>query len=208
MPPPHYDFLIKLLLIGDSGVGKSCLLTRFCDDTWTPSFITTIGIDFKIRTIELDGKRIKLQIWDTAGQERFRTITTAYYRGAMGILLVYDVTDAKSFANIDTWFANVEQHATEGVDKILVGNKSDWEEKRVVKTEDGQEKAKELGIEFIETSAKENTEVESAFFNLARAIKTRLIDSQADTRVSGTSNDGAVRVDESGGAAAQSKCCA
>ena len=88
---------IKLLLIGDSGVGKSCCLLRFSEDSFTPSFITTIGIDFKIRTIELDGKRVKLQIWDTAGQERFRTITTAYYRGAMGILLVYDVTDAKSF---------------------------------------------------------------------------------------------------------------
>ncbi|KAJ7159423.1 P-loop containing nucleoside triphosphate hydrolase protein [Mycena filopes] len=97
---PHYDFLIKLLLIGDSGVGKSCLLLRFCDDAWTPSFITTIGIDFKIRTIELDGRRIKLQIWDTAGQERFRTITTAYYRGAMGILLVYDVTDERSFNSL------------------------------------------------------------------------------------------------------------
>lgn len=86
-----------MLLIGDSGVGKSCCLLRFSEDSFTPSFITTIGIDFKIRTIELDGKRVKLQIWDTAGQERFRTITTAYYRGAMGILLVYDVTDEKSF---------------------------------------------------------------------------------------------------------------
>lgn len=105
--------LIKLLLIGDSGVGKSCLLLRFSDDSFTPSFITTIGIDFKIRTITLDGKRIKLQIWDTAGQERFRTITTAYYRGAMGILLVYDVTDEKSFGNIRNWVKNIEQHASE-----------------------------------------------------------------------------------------------
>ncbi|XP_075521952.1 ras-related protein RAB1BV-like isoform X2 [Primulina tabacum] len=95
-----YDYLIKLLLIGDSGVGKSCLLLRFSDGSFTTSFITTIGIDFKIRTVELDGKRIKLQIWDTAGQERFRTITTAYYRGAMGILLVYDVTDESSFNNV------------------------------------------------------------------------------------------------------------
>lgn len=91
---------IKLLLIGDSGVGKSCCLLRFSEDSFTPSFITTIGIDFKIRTIELDGKRVKLQIWDTAGQERFRTITTAYYRGAMGILLVYDVTDQRSFESM------------------------------------------------------------------------------------------------------------
>lgn len=88
------------MLIGDSGVGKSCCLLRFSEDSFTPSFITTIGIDFKIRTIELDGKRVKLQIWDTAGQERFRTITTAYYRGAMGILLVYDVTDERSFNSI------------------------------------------------------------------------------------------------------------
>jgi Ras-related protein Rab-8A len=101
--PPPIDIAnrlapqIKLLLIGDSGVGKSCCLLRFSEDSFTPSFITTIGIDFKIRTIDLDGKRVKLQIWDTAGQERFRTITTAYYRGAMGILLVYDVTDEKSF---------------------------------------------------------------------------------------------------------------
>ena len=93
---------IKLLLIGDSGVGKSCCLLRFSEDSFTPSFITTIGIDFKIRTIELDGKRVKLQIWDTAGQERFRTITTAYYRGAMGILLVYDVTDERSFNSMAT----------------------------------------------------------------------------------------------------------
>ena len=94
MPPDgkQYDFLIKLLLIGDSGVGKSCLLVRFADDAFSTSFITTIGIDFKIRTIELDGKRIKLQIWDTAGQERFKTITTAYYRGAMGIMLVPSAT--------------------------------------------------------------------------------------------------------------------
>ncbi|KAN0061148.1 GTP-binding protein [Thecaphora frezii] len=186
MPNPHYDFLIKLLLIGDSGVGKSCLLLRFCDDAWTPSFITTIGIDFKIRTIELDGKRIKLQIWDTAGQERFRTITTAYYRGAMGILLVFDVTDEKSFQNVRTWHSNIEQHASEGVSKILVGNKSDWEEKRAVTTEQGEELARELGIPYIETSAKGNTNVEEAFFNLAREVKARLIDSAASAPAAGS----------------------
>lgn len=104
---------IKLLLIGDSGVGKSCCLLRFSEDSFTPSFITTIGIDFKIRTIELDGKRVKLQIWDTAGQERFRTITTAYYRGAMGILLVYDVTDERSF-NSGCFPATVHQNFGHG----------------------------------------------------------------------------------------------
>ncbi|CAO3596148.1 unnamed protein product [Absidia cylindrospora] len=172
-----YDYLIKLLLIGDSGVGKSCLLLRF-QYSFTPSFITTIGIDFKIRTIELDGKRIKLQIWDTAGQERFRTITTAYYRGAMGILLVYDVTDERSFGNVRNWFSNIEQHANEGVNKILIGNKCDMEEKRVVTKEQGEALANELGIQFMETSAKANIGVEEAFFDLARDIKKRLIDTQ------------------------------
>ncbi|KAF5361610.1 hypothetical protein D9758_007351 [Tetrapyrgos nigripes] len=207
MPPPHYDFLIKLLLIGDSGVGKSCLLLRFCDDAWTPSFITTIGIDFKIRTIELDGKRIKLQIWDTAGQERFRTITTAYYRGAMGILLVYDVTDERSFNNIRTWHANIEQHASEGVNKILIGNKSDWVDKKAVTEEQGRELANELGVKFMETSAKVNEGVEEAFFTLARDIKTRLIDSQeAGGSVPGQSSDGAVKV-TTNSSNASTGCC-
>jgi Ras-related protein Rab-8A len=171
-----YDYLIKLLLIGDSGVGKSCLLLRFSDDSFTPSFITTIGIDFKIRTIDLEGKRIKLQIWDTAGQERFRTITTAYYRGAMGILLVYDVTDEKSFNNIRNWIRNIEQHATESVNKILIGNKCDMVEKKVVDSARGKALADEYGIKFLETSAKNSINVEEAFITLAKDIKKRLID--------------------------------
>ncbi|CAK7331622.1 unnamed protein product [Dovyalis caffra] len=176
-----HDYLIKLLLIGDSGVGKSCLLLRFSDGSFTTSFITTIGIDFKIRTIELDGKRIKLQIWDTAGQERFRTITTgkprAYYRGAMGILLVYDVTDESSFNNIRNWIRNIEQHASDNVNKILVGNKADMDEsKRAVPTSKGQALADEYGIKFFETSAKTNLNVEQVFFSIARDIKQRLAD--------------------------------
>ncbi|XP_008779100.1 ras-related protein RABE1c-like isoform X1 [Phoenix dactylifera] len=175
-----YDYLIKLLLIGDSGVGKSCLLLRFTDDSFTTSFITTIGIDFKIRTIELDGKRIKLQIWDTAGQERFRTITTAYYRGAMGILLVYDVTDESSFNNIRNWIRQIEQHASDNVNKILVGNKADMDEnKRAVSTSQGQMLADEYGIKFFETSAKTNFNVEQVFFSIARDIKQRLAESDS-----------------------------
>jgi len=177
-----YDYLIKLLLIGDSGVGKSCLLLRFSEDSFTPSVITTIGIDFKIRTSELDGKRIKLQIWDTAGQERFRTITTAYYRGAMGILLVYDVTDERSFNNIRNWIHNIEQHASEGVNKILIGNKCDILEQKKIDKEQGQALADEYGIKFLETSAKSNIGVEEAFFTLARDIKKRLIDNAEEKK--------------------------
>ncbi|KWU46039.1 ras family protein [Rhodotorula sp. JG-1b] len=206
-----YDMLAKMLLIGDSGVGKSCLLLRFCDDAWTPSFITTIGIDFKIRTIELDGKRIKLQIWDTAGQERFRTITTAYYRGAMGILLVYDVTDERSFNNIRTWHANVEQHASEGVNKILIGNKCDWSDKKVISEQQGQELADELGLRFLETSAKSNINVEEAFFALATDIKNRLAETNATsggaTGAAGSQGGNSLGLGGSGNAENKSGCC-
>uniref|UniRef100_A0A165X021 Uncharacterized protein n=1 Tax=Daucus carota subsp. sativus TaxID=79200 RepID=A0A165X021_DAUCS len=174
-PAANYDYLIKLLLIGDSGVGKSCLLLRFSDGSFNTSFITTIGIDFKIRTIELDGKRLKLQIWDTAGQERFRTITTAYYRGAMGILLVYDVTDESSFNNIRNWIRNIEQHASDNVNKVLIANKADMDESlRVVPTSKGQALADEYGIKFFETSAKTNMNVEEVFISIAQDIRKRL----------------------------------
>ncbi|XP_073950862.1 ras-related protein ORAB-1-like [Choristoneura fumiferana] len=128
---PEYDYLFKLLLIGDSGVGKSCLLLRFADDTYTESYISTIGVDFKIRTVELDGKTIKLQIWDTAGQERFRTITSSYYRGAHGIIIVYDCTDQDSFSNVKQWLEEIDRYACDNVNKLLVGNKCDLTTKKV-----------------------------------------------------------------------------
>ncbi|KAJ2451676.1 GTP-binding protein [Coemansia sp. RSA 2336] len=200
-----YDYLMKLLLIGDSGVGKSCLLLRFSDDQFTPSFITTIGIDFKIRTIELDGKRIKLQIWDTAGQERFRTITTAYYRGAMGILLVYDVTDERSFNNIENWYMNVEQHASEGVNKILIGNKCDIEDCRVVSKDMGQALANKFKIQFKETSAKSNINVEEAFLELAGDIKKRLLDTASQPEH--TASDGNININDTQKSSTQNTVC-
>lgn len=170
----EYDYLFKLLLIGDSGVGKSCLLLRFADDTYTESYISTIGVDFKIRTVELDGKTIKLQIWDTAGQERFRTITSSYYRGAHGIIVVYDVTDAESFNNVKQWLHEIDRYASENVNKLLVGNKSDLTSKRAVTFDQGKEFADSLGIEFLETSAKNSTNVEKAFMTMAAQIKSRM----------------------------------
>jgi len=169
-----YDYLFKLLLIGDSGVGKTCILFRFSEDAFNTTFISTIGIDFKIRTIELDGKKIKLQIWDTAGQERFRTITTAYYRGAMGIMLVYDVTNEKSFENIKNWIRNIEEHASSDVEKMILGNKCDINERRLVSKDRGEQLAIEYGIKFMETSAKASVNVEEAFFTLAKDIKTKM----------------------------------
>uniref|UniRef100_A0A8B9QDZ6 small monomeric GTPase n=1 Tax=Apteryx owenii TaxID=8824 RepID=A0A8B9QDZ6_APTOW len=133
--------------------------------TWeaTLECLLAPGIDFKIRTIELDGKKIKLQIWDTAGQERFRTITTAYYRGAMGIMLVYDITNEKSFDNIKNWIRNIEEHASSDVERMILGNKCDMNEKRQVSKEKGEKLAIDYGIKFLETSAKSSINVEEYF---------------------------------------------
>ncbi|XP_023234078.1 ras-related protein Rab-10-like [Centruroides vittatus] len=170
MAKKSYDLLFKLLLIGDSGVGKTCILFRFSDDAFNTTFISTIGIDFKIKTIELKGKKIKLQIWDTAGQERFHTITTSYYRGAMGIMLVYDITNPKSFDNIAKWLRNIDEHANEDVEKMLLGNKCDRDNERMIRKERGETIAREHGIRFLETSAKANINIEQAFTELAEAI--------------------------------------
>ena len=114
------------------GVGKSCLLSRFADDTFTDTYVSTIGIDFKIRTVDLDGKTIKLQIWDTAGQKQFKTIMTSYYRGAHGIIIVYDTTDTESFDNVRQWLFEIDREANESVCKLLVGNKCDIKNRRAV----------------------------------------------------------------------------
>jgi len=170
MAKKTYDMLFKLLLIGDSGVGKTCILFRFSEDAFNTTFISTIGIDFKIKTIELRGKKIKLQIWDTAGQERFHTITTSYYRGAMGIMLVYDITNAKSFDNIAKWLRNIDEHANEDVERMILGNKCDMDDKRVISKERGEAIAREHSVRFLETSAKTNINVETAFIQLAESI--------------------------------------
>jgi Ras-related protein Rab-8A len=166
-----YHYLLKILLIGDSGVGKSCLLLRFADDSFTTSYITTIGIDFKIKNLEVDNKKIKLQIWDTAGQERFRTITTAYYRGAQGILLVYDVSDEESFVNVQSWMAQIFENASPDVVRILIGNKADVADaERVVSKIQGEELAAKYEIPFYETSALADTNVDAAFISAAQNI--------------------------------------
>ncbi|XP_028351158.1 ras-related protein Rab-8B [Physeter macrocephalus] len=157
-------------------------------------FLFLAGIDFKIRTIELDGKKIKLQIWDTAGQERFRTITTAYYRGAMGIMLVYDITNEKSFDNIKNWIRNIEEHASSDVERMILGNKCDMNDKRQVSKERGEKLAIDYGIKFLETSAKSSTNVEEAFFTLARDIMTKLNRKMNDSNSSGAG--GPVKITE------------
>jgi len=177
MAAKDYDHLFKLLIIGDSGVGKSSLLVRFADNHFSGNYITTIGVDFKIRTIEIQGERVKLQIWDTAGQERFRTITSTYYRGTHGVIVVYDVTSGESFVNVKRWLHEIDANC-DVVNRILVGNKNDDPDRKVVLTEDARRFADQMGIQLFETSAKDNINVEEMF----RAITQLVLKSKKEQK--------------------------
>mmetsp|Transcript_94983 Transcript_94983/g.238216 ORF Transcript_94983/g.238216 Transcript_94983/m.238216 type:complete len:200 (+) Transcript_94983:112-711(+) len=165
-----YDHLVKLLLLGDSAVGKSSLLMRFCESRFDDNFVLTIGVDFKWKQVDRNGRKLKLQVWDTAGQERFRTITPAYYRAAMGVVITYDVTDRATFLHVEYWVAQLADHGDENVQKILVGNKSDLADKRKVTTEEAGELAKKFGMAFFETSAKTGEHVDDAFLNITDQV--------------------------------------
>ena len=166
----QHDYLFKLLLIGDSGTGKSSLILRFADDSFNGSFISTIGVDFKIKTVDVEGFKIKMQIWDTAGQERFRTIVSSYYRGAHGIIVVYDVTDRQSFSKIQHWLKDIENYGTDQVCKLIVGNKCDLNDKRLVDFASAKEFADELGIPIMEASARSRINVDEIFLAIAGNI--------------------------------------
>ena len=167
----HYDDLFKLVIIGDSGVGKSCILLRFADDTFTENYYSTIGVDFRFKCVDIGERKCKLQIWDTAGQERFKTVTSAYYRGADGIIIVFDQTDKESYNNIQHWIEDISRYSTDEPAKIIIANKDDMaEEKKIVKNEDINELEKKTGLEVIKTSAKTGDNVEYAFKKLAQQL--------------------------------------
>jgi len=168
---PLDPIVLKFLLVGDSGVGKSSLLLRYVEDTFSPSFISTIGIDFKIKTTKLlNGTPVKLQIWDTAGQERFRTITSAYYRGAMAVIIVYDIGNKESFHRLAYWIEEIELNARNDPIKVIVGNKCDDVEKRCVGETEGKTFANQRSYHFMETSSLSGKNVKELFNGLAENV--------------------------------------
>ncbi|GAA0148696.1 hypothetical protein Leryth_004247 [Lithospermum erythrorhizon] len=166
----EYDYLFKVVLIGDSGVGKSNLLSRFTRNEFCLESKSTIGVEFATRTLQVEGRTVKAQIWDTAGQERYRAITSAYYRGALGALLVYDVTKPTTFENVSRWLKELRDHADSNIVIMLIGNKTDLKHLRAVNTEDAQSFAEREGLSFIETSALEAINVEKAFQTILSEI--------------------------------------
>eukprot|EP00197_Chlamydomonas_leiostraca_P012960 CAMPEP_0202866720 /NCGR_PEP_ID=MMETSP1391-20130828/8325_1 /ASSEMBLY_ACC=CAM_ASM_000867 /TAXON_ID=1034604 /ORGANISM="Chlamydomonas leiostraca, Strain SAG 11-49" /LENGTH=202 /DNA_ID=CAMNT_0049546699 /DNA_START=89 /DNA_END=697 /DNA_ORIENTATION=- len=172
MAAEAYDYLFKLLLVGDSGVGKSCILMRFTSDRFEESTTSTIGVDFKVKYVTVNSQKCKLTIWDTAGQERFRTLTSSYYRGAQGIIFVYDVSRRETFEDLEAvWLREVDMYATvEDAVKMVVANKTDLGTQRQVSTQEGHDFARRHGCLFVETSAKANVAVGQAFEELLLKI--------------------------------------
>ena len=163
--------LYKILLLGDSAVGKSCLLLRFCENSFQESHLTTIGLDFRLKKINLkDNRKIKVQIWDTAGEDRFRAITKNYYKGANGILLIYDVTDQQSFEHVRDWIDKIKEESSEEIIIYLVANKIDQNNKRIITNADGNKIAEEYNIKYFETSAKCSTGVNEVFGSLVEEM--------------------------------------
>lgn len=194
---PKIDYVFKVVLIGDSAVGKSQILSRFARDEFSLDSKATIGVEFQTRTVVIDHKSVKAQIWDTAGQERYRAVTSAYYRGAVGAMLVYDITKRQTFDHVPRWLEELRNHADNNIVIMLVGNKCDLDNLRAVPTEDAKEFAQKEGLFFLETSAMEATNVETAFLTVLTEIfkivsKKSLIASQDQgngntTSLSGTS---------------------
>jgi Ras-related protein Rab-8A len=195
--------IVRLLTLGDSGAGKSSLLLRYTQNEFSTEYMPTIGIDFRLKTLELENRTVKVQVWDTAGQERFRTITHNYYRGAHGIALVYDITNQASFDNIRKWIADVHTYAESNVNLVLIGNKCDLSEKRVVDESAGRALAGEYHIEFYETSAKNDVNVVDAFNSLVHQVVNRLSQGDIEANKKGKEKDLHITSDEPG----KKSCC-
>jgi len=206
----NYDYLFKVVLIGDSGVGKSNLLSRFTRNEFNLESKSTIGVEFATRSINVDGKTVKAQIWDTAGQERYRAITSAYYRGAVGALLVYDIAKHATYVNVTRWLKELRDHADNNIVIMLVGNKSDLKHLRAVPTDEAKAFSTENGLSFIETSALDASNVEGAFqtilTDIYRIVSSKSLESSTNN-IEPPKDSISVGPSVDSTAAQSSKCC-
>ena len=166
----YYDVKYKIMVLGESKVGKTSLIKRYTKDQFGGVYLTTVGMDFQDKIIEIEDKKVRLQVWDTAGQERFRNVTKSYFQSSQGLLVVYDITDKESFEKINFWVDNIKNNAPENAKLILVENKCDLANERKVSYEEGENYAKKFNIKFFESSAKDGTNVKEFFFYLANEI--------------------------------------
>ncbi|XP_054476954.1 RAB11a, member RAS oncogene family, like [Anoplopoma fimbria] len=207
----EYDYLFKVVLIGDSGVGKSNLLSRFTRNEFNLESKSTIGVEFATRSIQVEGKTVKAQIWDTAGQERYRAITSAYYRGAVGALLVYDIAKHLTYENAERWLKELQDHADSNIVIMLVGNKSDLRHLRAVPTDEAKALAEKHGLSFLETSALDSSNVELAFQTILTAIynivSQRQMSGRTDSDFSPASNVVPITVEPTQNSASKGVCC-
>lgn len=185
------DYFFKILVVGESSVGKSCLLLRFADDSFSDAFVTTIGVDFKSKVVSLDGKKVRLQVWDTAGQERFRTITRSYYRGAHGVMLAFSVCDPNSFRSVGKWITDIHKFSHQETPIVLVGTKIDLVDKRVIDYDVAKQLADRENLKYFETSAKLGTNVGEGFVALAKEIIEKNFVGKVDDDDDGVDVDGA-----------------
>ncbi|CAD8150988.1 unnamed protein product [Paramecium octaurelia] len=165
-----YDTLIKVVIVGNCNVGKSCILMRYSENYFTSQYYNTIGVDFKTRVIKIGHQNVKLQIWDTAGQERFKALTNNYYRDAHGVVIVYDVTERSTFDAVDSWIEDIDKYGRKSVQKLIVGNKADVPNKRKISLQEGKEKAKQFNAQFLETSAKTSENVDKLFISICEQV--------------------------------------
>ena len=190
--PDEYDYLFKLIIVGDTNVGKTNIMSKYIKDQFNITSKSTIGVEFGTKILKIDNKKVKAQIWDTAGQERYKSITSAYYKGAKGAFIVYDITNKSTFESVDKWIKDLNSYGDKNLTMLLIGNKSDLEDKRIINKEEGEEKAKSFELGFIETSAYNGDNIDQAFDIMLKEVLKRYIvenDVNNDEFEGGTGNN-------------------
>ena len=203
----EYDFLFKLIIVGDSNVGKTNIMSKYLHNQFNYTSKATIGVEFGTKIVKIDNKKIKAQIWDTAGQERYKSITSAYYKGAKGALIVYDITNKFTFESVDKWVQDLNSYGDKNLTLLLVGNKSDLEDKRQIMKEDGEEKAKSFNLGFIETSACSGDNIDQVFDIMLKEVLKKYVvenDINDEFEASGGKN---IELDKKDNKTKKKKCC-